>query len=105
MCQNSINLFFCILVVKPIYFTTTIVEERLTPEQTTAQPKTSITDAEDEDSGSVIVYDSNLDHQHSSIWNFAKRCFGPYEVGQVHENGTYWLRKLDGTLLRTLIAG
>ena len=53
----------------------------------------------------VIVYDNSLDHQHSTVRKFAKRWFGPYEVCQGCDNGTYWLSELDGTVLRTPIAG
>ena len=37
----------------------------------------------------VIVYDSSLDHQHTTIRKFAKRWFGPYEVRKVFDNETY----------------
>jgi hypothetical protein len=53
----------------------------------------------------VLVFDSTLEHQHSTTRKFARRWFGPYVVVQVHENGTYSLRELDGTLLRIPIAG
>ena len=53
----------------------------------------------------VIVYDNSLDHQHSSVRKFARRWFGPYEVRQIYDNGTYRLCELDGTMLRTPIAG
>ena len=53
----------------------------------------------------MIVYDSSLDHQHTTIRKFAKRWFGPYEVQKVFDNGTYRLCELDGTILRVPIAG
>jgi hypothetical protein len=53
----------------------------------------------------VLVFDSSLEHQHSTIRKFARRWFGPYVVVTVHENATYSLRELDGTILRTPIAG
>jgi hypothetical protein len=53
----------------------------------------------------VIVYDSSLDHQHTTLWKFAKRWFGPYEVRKVFDNGTYRLCELDGTVLRVPIVG
>ena len=53
----------------------------------------------------VIVYDSSLDHQHTTMRKFAKRWFGPYEVRKVFDNGTYRLCELDGTTLRVPIAG
>ena len=53
----------------------------------------------------MIVYDSSLDHQHTTIRKFAKRWFGPYEVRKVFDNGTYRLCELDGTILRVPIAG
>ena len=48
------------------------------------------------------MYNSNLDHQHSTNRKFAKRWFSPYEGWQVRDNGTY---QLSGTLLRTPVAG
>ena len=53
----------------------------------------------------VIVYDSSLDHQHTTIRKFAKRWFEPYEVQKVFDNGTYRLCELDGTILRVPIGG
>ena len=53
----------------------------------------------------MLVFDSSLDHQHSTVRKFARRWFGPYVVVEVHENGTYTLRELDGTQLRIPVAG
>ena len=53
----------------------------------------------------MIVYDSNLDHQHTTIQKFAKRWFGPYEARKVFDNRTYRLCELDGTILRVPIVG
>lgn len=53
----------------------------------------------------VLVYDSSLDNQHSTVRKFAKRWFGPYVVKQVNDNATYLLRELDGTELKIPIAG
>ena len=53
----------------------------------------------------VLVFDSSLDHQHSTIKKFARRWFGPYVIIVVHDNGTYSLRELDGTRLKTHLAG
>jgi hypothetical protein len=53
----------------------------------------------------VLVYDSSLDNQHSTVRKFAKRWFGPYVVKQVYENAIYLLRELDGTKLKIPIAG
>jgi hypothetical protein len=53
----------------------------------------------------VLVFDSSLDHQHSTIKKFAPRWFGPYVVIKVHQNATYGLRELDGTHLKIPIAG
>ena len=53
----------------------------------------------------MIVYDSSLDHQHTTIQKFTKMWFGPYEVQKVFDNGTYRLCELDGTILRVPIAG
>ena len=39
------------------------------------------------------------------MWKFAKRWFGPSEVRNVFDNGTYRLCELDGTTLRVPIAG
>ena len=36
----------------------------------------------------VIVNESSLDNQHTTIRKFAKRWFGPYEVRKVFDNGT-----------------
>ena len=52
----------------------------------------------------MIVYDSSLDHQHTTIRKFLKRWFRPYEVRKVFDNGTYRLYKLDRTMLRVPIA-
>ena len=53
----------------------------------------------------VIVYDSSLDNQHSSMRKFAKRWFGPYVVKSANDNATYHLAELDGTRLTVPIAG
>ena len=53
----------------------------------------------------MIVFDSSLEHQHSSVRKFAQRWFGPYVVTEVHNNGTYSLRELDGTFIRIPVAG
>ena len=53
----------------------------------------------------MIVYDSSLDHQDTTIRKFAKSWFGPYKVRKVFGNGTYRLYEFDGTILRVPIAG
>ena len=53
----------------------------------------------------VLVFDSTLEHQHSTVRKFAKRWFGPYVVVKVHPNGTYSLRELNGVPLRVPVAG
>ena len=53
----------------------------------------------------VLVFDSTLEHQHSTVKKFAKRWFGPYVVLKVHNNATYSLRELNGTPLRIPVAG
>ncbi|KAL3702497.1 hypothetical protein R1sor_020519 [Riccia sorocarpa] len=53
----------------------------------------------------VLVYDSSLENQHSTVRKFSRRWFGPYVVLSVHDNATYALRELDGTPLRTQVAG
>jgi hypothetical protein len=51
----------------------------------------------------VIVYDSSLIKQWSR--KFDNRWLGPYVVQEVHDNGSYSLNELDGSPLRTKIAG
>ncbi|KAL3700688.1 hypothetical protein R1sor_018710 [Riccia sorocarpa] len=53
----------------------------------------------------VLVYDSSLENQHSTVRKFSRRWFGPYVVLVVHDNATYSLRELDGTPLRIQVAG
>ncbi|KAL3696746.1 hypothetical protein R1sor_010822 [Riccia sorocarpa] len=53
----------------------------------------------------VLVYDSSLENQHSTVRKFSRRWFGPYVVLAVHDNATYSLRELDGTPLRIQVAG
>ena len=53
----------------------------------------------------VLVFNSSLEHQHSTVRKFARRWFGPYVVITVHDNATYSLRELDGTRLKIPVAG
>ena len=53
----------------------------------------------------VLVFDSTLEHQHSTVRKFARRWFGPYVVEKVNDNATYLLRELDGTMFKIPIAG
>ena len=53
----------------------------------------------------VLVYDSNLDNQHSTTRKFARRWFGPYVVTSANDNTTYHLAELDGSRLAIPIAG
>ena len=53
----------------------------------------------------VLVFDSGLEHQHSTVRKFSRRWFGPYVVVATHDNATYTLRELDGTVLKIPIAG
>ncbi|KAL3678944.1 hypothetical protein R1sor_021900 [Riccia sorocarpa] len=53
----------------------------------------------------VLVYDSTLENQHSTVRKFSRRWFGPYVVLGVNDNATYTLRELDGTRLRLPVAG
>jgi len=53
----------------------------------------------------VLVFDSTLEHQHSTVRKFARRWVGPYVVNKVHLNGTYSLRELNGASLRVPVAG
>jgi hypothetical protein len=51
------------------------------------------------------VLDSSLEHQHSTLRKFSRRWFGPYVVVATHDNATYTLRELDGTMLKVPVAG
>ena len=51
----------------------------------------------------VIVSDESLKKQWSR--KFDNRWLGPYIIEEVHANGSYTLKELDGTPLRTKIAG
>jgi hypothetical protein len=51
------------------------------------------------------VFDSSLEYQHSTLRKFSRRWFGPYVVVAIHDNGTYTLRELDGTMLKIPVAG
>ena len=53
----------------------------------------------------VLVYDNSLDNQYSTIWKFAKRWFGPYEVRKITNKATYFLNELDGIEIRIPITG
>ena len=53
----------------------------------------------------VLVFDSTLEHQHSTVQKFAKRWNRPYVVIRVHLNGTYSLRELDRAPLHVPVAG
>ncbi|KAL3689190.1 hypothetical protein R1sor_015499 [Riccia sorocarpa] len=53
----------------------------------------------------VLVYDSTLENQHSTVRKFSRRWFGPYVVEEVRDNATYVLRELYGTRLRILVVG
>ena len=53
----------------------------------------------------VLVFDSTLEHQYSTVRKFARRWFGPYVVERVNDNATYLLRELDGTMFKIPIAG
>ena len=53
----------------------------------------------------MLVFDSTLEHQHSTVRKFARRWFGPYVVERVNDNAIYLLRELDGTMFKNPIAG
>jgi hypothetical protein len=53
----------------------------------------------------VLVFDSSLEHQHSTLRKFSQRWFGPNVVVARHDNATYILRELDGTMLKIPVAG
>lgn len=40
----------------------------------------------------MLVFDSTLEHQYSTVQKFAKRWLGSYVVVKVHDNATYFLR-------------
>jgi hypothetical protein len=42
-----------------------------------------------EEGDKVLVYNSSLDNQHSSIRKFSKRWFGPYVMTEVYQNAMY----------------
>ena len=46
----------------------------------------------------MLVYDSSLDIQHSTVRKFAERWFGPYIVKKAYNNLIYKLSELDVTL-------
>jgi hypothetical protein len=53
----------------------------------------------------VLVFDSNLEHQHSTLRKYSRRWFGPYVVVATYDNATYTLHELDGTMLKIPVAG
>ncbi|KAL2633842.1 hypothetical protein R1flu_005321 [Riccia fluitans] len=53
----------------------------------------------------VLVYDSSLENQHSTLRKFSRRWFGPYVVLAMNDNATYTLRELDGTPLKIVVVG
>jgi hypothetical protein len=53
----------------------------------------------------VLVYDSNLDNQHSAARKFSRGWFGPYIVKKVKDNATYHLTELDSTPIALPIVG
>ena len=53
----------------------------------------------------VLVFDSTLEHQHSTVRKFARRWFGPYVVERVNDKATYLLHELDGTMFKIPITG
>jgi hypothetical protein len=48
----------------------------------------------------VLVFDSSLEHQYSTLRKFSRRWFGLYMIVAIHDNATYTLRELDGTMLK-----
>jgi hypothetical protein len=53
----------------------------------------------------VLVFDSSLEHQHSTLRNFARRWFGPYVEIAIYDNATYFVCQLDGMRLKIPMAG
>ena len=51
----------------------------------------------------VLIYDNSLNHQHSNILEICTMVFGLSEVQRAHDDGTYCLSELNGTLLWVLI--
>jgi hypothetical protein len=52
-----------------------------------------------------LVFDSSLEHNHSTLRKFSRRWLGPYVVVAKHDNATYTLRELDSTMLKIPVAG
>ena len=52
----------------------------------------------------VLVDDSSLDNQHSTMRKVLKRWFGPYRVKHVNNTATFSLCELDGIELKVPIA-
>jgi hypothetical protein len=53
----------------------------------------------------VLVFDSSLEHRYSILRKFSRRWFGPYVVVAAHDNATYILRELYGTMLKIHVVG
>ena len=53
----------------------------------------------------VLVYNSSLDKQHSTVGKFSQRSVGPYVVKKMGDNATYCLAELDGAPLALPIVG
>ncbi|KAI0645472.1 hypothetical protein C8Q79DRAFT_910580 [Trametes meyenii] len=51
----------------------------------------------------VLLHETWLDKQHGN--KGALRWAGPYMVSRAHDNGSYQIRELDGTPLRSAVAG
>jgi len=53
----------------------------------------------------VLISNDNLSNQHSTVKKFALRWRGPFVVVIVHQNATYTVRELDGSLHSERYAG
>jgi hypothetical protein len=53
----------------------------------------------------ILVFDSSLEHQHSTLRKFSRRWFGSYVVVATYDNATYTFHELDGTMLKIPIVG
>ena len=51
------------------------------------------------------MFDSSSEHQHNAIRKFFWRWFGPYVMIATHNNATYTLCELKGTVLKISIVG
>jgi hypothetical protein len=53
----------------------------------------------------VLLYDNNLDNQHSAVRKFSRRWFRPYVIQKVEDNVTYRLIESDSMPIALPITG